>query len=616
MCGIVGGIAERNITAILLEGLKRLEYRGYDSAGLAVIDAGGQLQRLRRVGKVAELEQAQQQEPLAGRIGIAHTRWATHGAPSERNAHPHFSGSNLAVVHNGIIENHEALRNELKRQGYLFTSETDTEVIVHLLDRKLKALGDLAEALKAAVKELHGAYGLSVISADQPDRLLAARSGSPLVIGLGLGENFLASDQLALRQVTDRFMYLEEGDIAEIRRDSVQVWDAAGQPVERETVQYHEGAEAADKGVYRHFMLKEIHEQPSVVQRTLEGRLGDAQVLVEAFGPQAGELFARVRNVQIVACGTSYHAGMVARYWLEELAGIPCQVEVASEFRYRRVVVQPDTLFVTISQSGETADTLAALRNAKARSEKDGRYLASLAICNVGISSLVRESDLTLLTQAGPEIGVASTKAFTTQLVALMLLTLSLGRSRGTLETGIEAELVAELRRLPTRLGEALAMDPNVQAISEHFAEKHHTLFLGRGAQYPVAMEGALKLKEISYIHAEAYPAGELKHGPLALVDSDMPVVTVAPNNELVEKLKSNLQEVRARGGELIVFSDREVGIENGEGTYIVEMPHIHDALAPILYTLPLQLLSYHVAVLRGTDVDQPRNLAKSVTVE
>ncbi|TLX53190.1 glutamine--fructose-6-phosphate transaminase (isomerizing) [Stutzerimonas nosocomialis] len=616
MCGIVGAIAERNITAILLEGLKRLEYRGYDSAGLAVIDAGGQLQRLRRVGKVAELEQAQQQEPLAGRIGIAHTRWATHGAPSERNAHPHFSGSNLAVVHNGIIENHEALRNELKSQGYLFTSETDTEVIVHLLDRKLKALGDLAEALKAAVKELHGAYGLSVISAAQPDRLLAARSGSPLVIGLGLGENFLASDQLALRQVTDRFMYLEEGDIAEIRRDSVQIWDAAGQPVEREMVQYHDGAEAADKGVYRHFMLKEIHEQPSVVQRTLEGRLGDAQVLVDAFGPQAAELFARVRNVQIVACGTSYHAGMVARYWLEELAGIPCQVEVASEFRYRRVVVQPDTLFVTISQSGETADTLAALRNAKARSEKDGRYLASLAICNVGISSLVRESDLTLLTQAGPEIGVASTKAFTTQLVALMLLTLSLGRSRDTLAPGIEAELVAELRRLPTRLGEALAMDPSVQAISEHFAEKHHTLFLGRGAQYPVAMEGALKLKEISYIHAEAYPAGELKHGPLALVDADMPVVTVAPNNELVEKLKSNLQEVRARGGELIVFSDREVGIENGEGTYIVEMPHIHDALAPILYTLPLQLLSYHVAVLRGTDVDQPRNLAKSVTVE
>ncbi len=615
MCGIVGAVAERNITAILLEGLKRLEYRGYDSAGIAVLDDSGTLERLRRNGKVAELEQAQQQARLTGRLGIAHTRWATHGAPCERNAHPHFSGDDLAVVHNGIIENHEALRVQLKGLGYVFQSDTDTEVIVHLLHHKLASLGDLTAALKEAVKELHGAYGLAVINAKQPDRLLAARSGSPLVIGLGLGENFLASDQLALRQVTDRFMYLEEGDIAEIRRDSVQVWDATGQSVQRESVQYHEGAEAADKGEYRHFMLKEIHEQPKVVQRTLEGRLGDKQVLVQAFGPQAAELFAKVRNVQIVACGTSYHAGMVARYWLEELAGIPCQVEVASEFRYRKVVVQPDTLFVTISQSGETADTLAALRNAKALTKNEG-YLASLAICNVGISSLVRESDLTLLTQAGPEIGVASTKAFTTQLVGLMLLTLALGQVRGTLSADKEAELVAELRRLPTRLGEALAMDTTVEKIAEHFAEKHHTLFLGRGAQYPVAMEGALKLKEISYIHAEAYPAGELKHGPLALVDADMPVVTVAPNNELLEKLKSNLQEVRARGGELIVFADGSAGMENGEGTFVVNMPHIHDALAPILYTLPLQLLSYYVAVLRGTDVDQPRNLAKSVTVE
>ncbi|MCQ4268555.1 glutamine--fructose-6-phosphate transaminase (isomerizing) [Pseudomonas phenolilytica] len=611
MCGIVGAVAERNITAILLEGLKRLEYRGYDSAGVAVLDGAGTLQRLRRTGKVAELEQAQTEAQLAGRLGIAHTRWATHGAPCERNAHPHFSGHDLAVVHNGIIENHEALRSRLKALGYEFQSDTDTEVIVHLLHHKLDEFGDLTVALKAAVKELHGAYGLAVISARQPDRLLAARSGSPLVIGLGLGENFLASDQLALRQVTDRFMYLEEGDIAEIRRDSVQIWDAAGQPVQREAVQYHEGAEAADKGEYRHFMLKEIHEQPKVVQRTLEGRLGDNQVLVQAFGPQAAELFAKVRNVQIVACGTSYHAGMVARYWLEELAGIPCQVEVASEFRYRKVVVQPDSLFVTISQSGETADTLAALRNAK-----DAGYLASLAICNVGISSLVRESDLCLLTQAGPEIGVASTKAFTTQLTGLMLLTLALGRVRGSLTAAREAELVAELRRLPTRLGEALAMDTTVEKVAEHFAEKHHTLFLGRGAQYPVAMEGALKLKEISYIHAEAYPAGELKHGPLALVDADMPVVTVAPNNELLEKLKSNLQEVRARGGELIVFADGAAGLENGEGTFVVNMPHIHDALAPILYTVPLQLLSYYVAVLRGTDVDQPRNLAKSVTVE
>ena len=610
MFGIVGAVAERNITAILVEGLKRLEYRGYDSAGVAVYTNDQKLERVRRPGKVSELEQALAEEALVGRLGIAHTRWATHGAPCERNALPHFSGD-LAVVHNGIIENHEALREQLKALGYVFTSDTDTEVIAHLLNHKLKDIADLTEALKATVKELHGAYGLAVISAHQPDRLVAARSGSPLVIGLGLGENFLASDQLALRQVTDRFMYLEEGDIAEIRRDSVQIWDISGKAVERESVQYRDGAEAAEKGEFRHFMLKEIHEQPSVVQRTLEGRLSPNGVLVQAFGPQAAELFAKVRNVQIVACGTSYHAGMVARYWLEELAGIPCQVEVASEFRYRKVVVQPDTLFVTISQSGETADTLAALRNAK-----ELGFLASLAICNVGISSLVRESDLTLLTQAGREIGVASTKAFTTQLVGLLLLTLSLGQVHGSLAKGVEATLVEELRRLPTRLGEALAMDSTVEKIAELFAEKNHTLFLGRGAQFPVAMEGALKLKEISYIHAEAYPAGELKHGPLALVDNDMPVVTVAPNNELLEKLKSNLQEVRARGGELIVFADEKAGMTNGEGTHVVQMPHIHDILSPILYTIPLQLLSYYVAVLKGTDVDQPRNLAKSVTVE
>ena len=610
MCGIVGAVAERNVTAILLEGLKRLEYRGYDSAGVAVFTNAGKLERMRRPGKVSELEQALLGEPLVGRLGIAHTRWATHGAPCERNAHPHFSGD-LAVVHNGIIENHEVLREQLKGLGYVFTSDTDTEVIAHLLNHKLKDLGDLTVALKATVKELHGAYGLAVVSASQPDRVVAARSGSPLVIGLGLGENFLASDQLALRQVTDRFMYLEEGDIADIRRESVSIWDVNGNSVEREAVQYRDGAEAADKGAFRHFMLKEIHEQPAVVQRTLEGRLGDKQVLVNAFGPHAAELFAKVRNVQIVACGTSYHAGMVARYWLEELAGIPCQVEVASEFRYRKVVVQPDTLFVTISQSGETADTLAALRNAK-----ELGFLASLAICNVSISSLVRESDLTLLTQAGREIGVASTKAFTTQLVGLLLLTLSLGQVRGTLGEGIEATLVEELRRLPTRLGEALAMDSTVEKVAELFADKNHTLFLGRGAQYPVAMEGSLKLKEISYIHAEAYPAGELKHGPLALVDDDMPVVTVAPNNELLEKLKSNLQEVRARGGQLIVFADEKAGMTNGEGTHVINMPHIHDTLSPILYTLPLQLLSYYVAVLKGTDVDQPRNLAKSVTVE
>lgn len=611
MCGIVGAIAERNITPILLEGLKRLEYRGYDSAGLAVLDHDGHLHCLRRTGKVAELAQAQEQSRLPGRLGIAHTRWATHGAPCERNAHPHFSGPDLAVVHNGIIENHDALRRKLQGLGYVFVSDTDTEVIVHLLHHKLQATPNLVNALKAAIPELHGAYGLAVVSALHPDSLFAARSGSPLVIGRGLGENFLASDQLALRQVTDRFTYLEEGDIAQIQREGVQIWDRSGALVQRETVQYHEGAEAADKGAYRHFMLKEIHEQPKVVQRTLEGRLGEGRVLVEAFGPQAAELFARVSNIQIVACGTSYHAGMVARYWLEELAGIPCQVEVASEFRYRKVMVRPDSLFVSISQSGETADTLAALRNAKAMG-----YLGSLAICNVAISSLVRESDLTLLTQAGPEIGVASTKAFTTQLVGLLLLTLALGQVKGSLPAEQEHHLVEELRRLPIRLGEALALAPSVEQIAEYFADKRHTLFLGRGTQYPVAMEGALKLKEISYIHAEAYPAGELKHGPLALVDSDMPVVTVAPGNELLEKLKSNLQEVRARGGQLIIFADAEAGIDNGEGTHLVEMPHIDDVLSPILYTIPLQLLSYYVAILKGTDVDQPRNLAKSVTVE
>ncbi|WP_122323778.1 glutamine--fructose-6-phosphate transaminase (isomerizing) [Pseudomonas coronafaciens] len=611
MCGIVGAVAERNVTAILLEGLKRLEYRGYDSAGVALFSNTGVLERRRRVGKVNELDRALATEPLVGRLGIAHTRWATHGAPLERNAHPHFSNNELAVVHNGIIENHEALRERLKGLDYVFTSDSDTEVIVHLLHHNLKDIQDLTAALKATVKELHGSYGLSVISAKQPDRLVAARSGSPLVIGLGLGENFLASDQLALRQVTDRFMYLEEGDIAEIRLDSVCIWSADGLPVQREIVQHHEGVTAADKGEYRHFMLKEIHEQPKVVQRTLEGRLGQQQVLLHSFGPQAAELFAKVRNVQIVACGTSYHAGMVARYWLEGLAGVPCQVEVASEFRYRKVAVQPDTLFVSISQSGETADTLAALRNAK-----ELGFLCSLAICNVGISSLVRESDLILLTQAGPEIGVASTKAFTTQLVALLLLTLSLGQVKGTLAAGVEAELVEELRRLPTRLGEALAMDSKIEKIAELFADKHHTLFLGRGAHFPVAMEGALKLKEISYIHAEAYPAGELKHGPLAVVDSDMPVVTVAPNNALLEKLKSNLQVVRARGGELIVFADEQAGMINDEGTHVILVPHIVDALTPILYTIPLQLLSYYVAVLKGNDVDQPRNLAKSVTVE
>jgi len=610
MCGIVGAIAERNIQAILLEGLRRLEYRGYDSAGLALVDGQGALHRSRRSGKVAELEQALKAQPLSGQLGIAHTRWATHGAPTEHNAHPHFSGD-VALVHNGIIENHEALRQRLQGLGYAFTSDTDTEVIAHLLSEQLKNTADLTAALKAVVRELQGAYGLAVICAAQPDCLLAARSGSPLVIGLGHGENFLASDPLALRQVTDRFVYLEEGDIAEIRRDRVQIWNAAGDAVTRETVEYAEGAQAADKGHYRHFMLKEIHEQPSVMQRTLEGRLGDGQVLAQAFGQNAPALFSQVQSVQIVACGTSFNAGLVAKYWLEALAGISCQVEVASEFRYRTTVTPPNCLFVCISQSGETADTLAALRKAAGSG-----YLATLAVCNVATSSLVREADLHLLAHAGPEIGVASSKGFTTQLIGLFLLCLALGRSLKRLNNSLEAELVSELRRLPARIQEALLMERQIEQLAERFTEKHHCLFLGRGSQYPIALEGALKLKEISYIHAEAYPAGELKHGPLALVDADMPVIAVAPNNELLEKLKSNLQEVRARGGELVVFADSQSGLDSSEGVQVLGVPAIHDWLAPILYTVPLQLLAYHVAVHKGTDVDQPRNLAKSVTVE
>ncbi len=611
MCGIVGAIAERNVSAILLEGLKRLEYRGYDSAGMAIYSEKNRLQRLRRIGKVAELAQALAEQPLTGHIGIAHTRWATHGVPSEANAHPHFSSEELAVVHNGIIENYQELRTELQGYGYVFTSQTDTETIVHLLHHLQKTHSDLLDALRVAVSQLKGAYGLAVISAKQPDRILAARSGSPLVIGLGIGENFLASDPLALRQVTDRFIFLEEGDIAVIQRDDLQIYDAHAAAVERAAVHYHEQAESAEKGSYRHFMLKEIHEQPQAVQRTLEDRLADDHVLAQAFGPDASALFARVKNIQIVACGTSYHAGMVARYWLESLTNTPCQVEVASEFRYRHVAVQPDTLFVTISQSGETADTLAALRH-----RKDNAYLASLCICNVGTSSLVRESDLALLTRAGPEIGVASTKAFTTQLVGLLLLTLALGRARKTLAVEQEREIIDALRTLSAKLNDAVSLSATIENTAQLFAEKNHALFLGRGEQFPVALEGALKLKEISYIHAEAYPAGELKHGPLALVDSDMPVVAVAPNNELLEKLKSNLQEVSARGGQLLVFADREAQLSDDEQTHVLHMPSIHPVLAPILYTIPLQLLSYYVAVLKGTDVDQPRNLAKSVTVE
>jgi len=611
MCGIVAAVAERNVQGILLEGLKRLEYRGYDSAGMAVLSPQGPLQRCRAMGKVAALEARLVQQPLPGYSGIAHTRWATHGRPSELNAHPHQSGEQLAVVHNGIIENHETLRRELEADGYVFTSETDTEVIAHLLARESQQSGDLLAAVQRVLVRLDGAYALGVLHADQPNVVVGARKGSPLVVGVGIEEAFLASDPLALLQVTDRFIYLQEGDAVRLSsHGSIEVFNAQGKPVERPVQTFEHGDGAASKGDYRHFMLKEIHEQPTVIAAALEGRLGERAALVESFGPEAEALFHNARQIHIVACGTSYHAGMVARYWLERYAGVPVQVEVASEYRYRQVVVPPGTLFVTLSQSGETADTLAALRFAKAHG-----YLASLAICNVPGSSLVRESDLTLMTQAGPEIGVASTKAFTTQLTALMLLTLALGRVKG-LDEQVQAELVAALRELPGLVARVLELDPAIEALSMAFAEKHHALFLGRGAHFPIALEGALKLKEISYIHAEAYPAGELKHGPLALVDSEMPVVSIAPNDELLDKLKSNLQEVRARGGELFVFADAQVGLNDEEHVHVLRLPHVHEALAPILYTLPLQLLSYHVAVLKGTDVDQPRNLAKSVTVE
>ncbi|RTR05680.1 glutamine--fructose-6-phosphate transaminase (isomerizing) [Halomonas nitroreducens] len=610
MCGIVGAVAQRNVQGILLEGLKRLEYRGYDSAGMAIRAGDGRLQRCRALGKVAALEDKLVAAPLAGHSGIAHTRWATHGRPSEANAHPHQSGERLAVVHNGIIENHEALRDELETDGYSFASETDTEVVAHLLEREARR-GDLLGAVQRVVARLDGAYALGVIHADEPDVVIGARKGSPLVVGVGIEEAFLASDPLALLRVTDRFIYLEEGDVVRLAAGGeITILDAAGTPVTREIQTFEHGDGAASKGEYRHFMLKEIHEQPAVIAAALEGRLGDRSVLVESFGPRAETLFAGVRQIHLVACGTSYHAGLVARYWLERYAGVPVQVEVASEYRYRQVVVPEGTLFVTLSQSGETADTLAALRFAKQRG-----YLGSLAICNVPGSSLVRESDLALMTQAGPEIGVASTKAFTTQLTALMLLTLALGRVRGQ-DPDEQANLVEALRGLPGLVRRVLTLDSAIEALATAFGEKHHALFLGRGAHFPIALEGALKLKEISYIHAEAYPAGELKHGPLALVDSEMPVISVAPNDELLDKLKSNLQEVRARGGELFVFADDEVGLAEEEGVHVLRLPHVHEALAPILYTLPLQLLSYHVAVLKGTDVDQPRNLAKSVTVE
>ncbi|MDX2463702.1 MAG: glutamine--fructose-6-phosphate transaminase (isomerizing) [Porticoccus sp.] len=609
MCGIVGASAQRNVTGILIEGLKRLEYRGYDSAGLSVLDKEGTIQVRKNAGKVARLVDCLAEFPVQGSLGIAHTRWATHGIPSEVNAHPHRS-SDVAVVHNGIIENHQTLRSELVNLGYVFISETDTEVIAHLVHLYLESSDSLKQAVQKTIYRLEGAYALGVISARDPGVLIGARSGSPLVLGVGIEENFIASDQMALRQVTDRFVFLEEGDLVELCKGSYRIVDSVGAAVEREVVTLSGGDDVADKGHYRHYMLKEIFEQPEVLKDTLQGRISDKHVLPEAFGAAARDIFEQVKSVHIVACGTSYHAGLVARYWLEDWAGIPCQVEVASEYRYRKVVVPKDTLFVTISQSGETADTLAALQSAK-----QSGYLASLVICNVANSSLVRESDLSLMTHAGPEIGVASTKAFTTQLVALQLLCIGLGRSHG-LDQHKEQKLVEALHQLPELCRQTLALNEKIEATFECFADKHHALFLGRGVQFPVALEGALKLKEISYIHAEAYPSGELKHGPLALVDNEMPVVAVAPNNELLEKLKSNLHEVKARGGQLFVFADKAAGFENEPGVTVMNIPHVPESLEAIIYTLPLQLLSYHVAVLKGTDVDQPRNLAKSVTVE
>jgi len=611
MCGIVGAVADRNVPGILLEGLQRLEYRGYDSAGMAVILPGGTgFDCRRRVGKVRQLADDLAARPMTGHIGIAHTRWATHGVPSETNAHPHLSGDRICLVHNGIIENHEALRAELRALGYEFRSQTDTEVIVHLIDHLRRSCGSLAEAVGRALPRLEGAYAIAVIESDDPDRIVAARMGSPLVIGIGIGENFLASDPLALRPVTDRFIFLEEGDLVELTKDRVGIRDANGRGVERPVVRLELGRDDADRGNYRHFMLKEIHQQPAVIRDTLEGRLGRTRVLEEALGINARSIFDRTRAVTLVACGTSYYAASVARYWIEELAGIPCQVEIASEFRYRSVVVLPDTLFVSISQSGETADTLAALRVAKTVG-----YFATLTICNVPTSSLARESDLALMLQAGTEVGVASTKAFTAQLTNLLLLTLMLARRHG-LRAEREAELVQALHGLDETIEQVLRLDTRLARIADHFVDRQHTLFLGRGTLYPIAMEGALKLKEISYIHAEGYPAGELKHGPLALVDESMPVVAVAPNDELLEKLRSNLQEVRARGGELFVFADETLGLASEPGVTVIPVPAVERILAPIVYVVPLQLLAYHVAVRKGTDVDQPRNLAKSVTVE
>ncbi len=609
MCGIVGGIAQRNIVPILLEGLKRLEYRGYDSAGLAVIK-DNVIYRKRELGKVKGLEELLLADPISGNIGIAHTRWATHGKPSTENAHPHLCRDKVAVVHNGIIENHEQLRDSLMTNGYEFTSETDTEVIVHELHQALASADCLLTAVKQTIKKLEGAYALGIISTTEPKTLVACRKGSPLVIGVGIGEYFIASDVAALLPVTQRFIFLEDGDIASISIDELIIYDVNEHIVNRPIKESQLSADSIDKGHYRHYMLKEIYEQPFAISQALEGRFINNRLQESSFGHNASDVFDKIKSVQILACGTSYHAGLVARYWFEKLARVPCNIEVASEFRYRSPVLDEDTLIVTISQSGETADTLAALQEAK---KLGAKY--SLVICNVSESSLVRESDLVLMTRAGPEIGVASTKAFTTQLTTLMLLVIAIGR-RFALTDEVEKRITSALFNLPGKIESVLKLDNDIKLLAEQFAEKQNALFLGRGSHYPIAMEGALKLKEISYIHAEAYPAGELKHGPLALIDADMPVITVAPNNSLLEKLKSNIQEVSARGGQLIVFMDETLVSSSDNNIQIIKVPQVENEISPIIYTIPLQLLSYHVAVLKGTDVDQPRNLAKSVTVE
>ncbi|KRI51810.1 glutamine--fructose-6-phosphate transaminase (isomerizing) [Acinetobacter pittii] len=612
MCGIVGGVAERCVTEILIEGLKRLEYRGYDSAGVALLN-NQQILRERRVGKVINLADAVAEHQLTGAIGIAHTRWATHGKPTENNAHPHMSGK-VAVVHNGIIENYQELKDDLQALGYVFTSQTDTEVVAHLVAEALKSTDSLLEAVETVVPQLKGAYALGIIHSDYPDELITVREGSPLVIGVGIGENFISSDQLALLPVTNRFMYLEEGDIARLTRTSIEVF-ANGERVERPVRELDATVSSASKGEYKHYMLKEIYEQPEAIKQTISQAL-DGNSLRDDFLKNADADFNKIQSVQIIACGTSYHSGMIAKYWFEQLIGVPCQVEIASEFRYRTPVIVENTLYICISQSGETADTLAALRETQKRAKANNINIQTLTICNVATSSMVRETDHHLLTLAGPEIGVASTKAFTTQLAALMLLILKIGQVKQRISPALLEEITRELWHSPKVILDTLKHDPEILRLSELFVEKNHCLFLGRGTNYPIALEGALKLKEISYIHAEGYAAGELKHGPLALVDNEMPIVILAPNDEMLDKLKSNMEEVQARGGELFVFADENSGISGKDRQHVVHIPAVNEWLAPIVYSVPVQLLSYHVAVLRGTDVDQPRNLAKSVTVE